>query len=83
MKSKNEEINKLTRKDLKFDSPYNTYLHYGLPIGPISNPGKESILAVIRPSKTNFLFFLADDLGGHDFSENYNEHLNKIKRYNK
>ena len=78
------ELNrKLTRKDLTFKSDYNTYLHYGLPIGPISNPGKDSIEAITNPLNNNLLYFVADGTGAHIFSENYKEHLDNIKKIKK
>ncbi|MEO0098208.1 MAG: endolytic transglycosylase MltG, partial [candidate division WOR-3 bacterium] len=50
---------RLNSIDLTIDSPYNTYLHYGLPPTPICNPGKKSLMAVLRPAKTDYLFFFA------------------------
>ena len=70
---------KLTRDDLVFDSKYNTYKSFGLPKGPICNPGKDSIQAASRPKKTNFLYFVADNYGGHIFSTNYKGHLKNIE----
>lgn len=65
----------LTQDDLKVDSPYNTYLHAGLPIGPISNPGLSSITAALYPSDTNYLYYALDkSTGHHHFSETYEEH---------
>ena len=78
------ELNRqLTRKDLTFESDYNTYLHYGLPIGPISNPGKDSIEAIANPLNNYLLYFVADGTGAHIFSENYEEHLGNIKKIKK
>ena len=74
---------RLTYKDLEVNSPYNTYRHFGLPPGPISNPGFESIKAVLYPAKTESMFFVVDGSGGHDFSRYYKEHLNRKKRNNK
>ena len=59
-------------KDTKIDSPYNTYKYYGLPKGPISNPGIDSITAAIYPKKTNYWFFLTD--GKTIFSETLEQH---------
>lgn len=64
----------LTRKDLKTVSPYNTYLHKGLPPGPIGNPGKASILGALRPDKTSFYYFVATGPGKHHFSKTLEEH---------
>jgi len=56
------------------DSPYNTYLHTGLPYGPISNPGVAAILAALNPEQTNFLFYALHVDGHHHFTRNYDEH---------
>ncbi len=68
---------RILRSDLKINSPYNTYQHYGLPPGPVSNPGWESIKAAIHPLKTNYLFMVSngDSTHTHTFSSNYNDHL--------
>jgi len=65
---------RLLLKDLETDSPYNTYKYYGLPPGPISNPGKKSILAAIYPANTNYIYFVAKGDGKHAFSTNAREH---------
>jgi UPF0755 protein len=59
---------RLLYSDLRVDSPYNTYLHHGLPPGPICNPGRQSIEAAICPAKTNYLFYVAGPNGRHIFS---------------
>jgi len=59
---------------LRYPSPYNTYLHRGLPPGPICNPGLSSIKAAIYPAKTNYLFFVANKDGSHTFSISLKEH---------
>jgi UPF0755 protein len=59
---------------LKYPSPYNTYLHRGLPPGPICNPGLSSIKAAIYPAKTDYLFFVANKDGSHTFSISWKEH---------
>ena len=69
----------LTRDDLKAPSPYNTYLHAGLPPGPICSPGLESFTAVLKPAETRALYFVADTKGGHIFSET-NEEQNDARR---
>jgi len=65
---------RLLFKDLKIDSPYNTYKYYGLPPGPISNPGKNSILAAINPANTKYIYFVAKGDGKHVFSTNARDH---------
>ena len=70
---------RLSLSDLKIDSPYNTYLYRGLPPGPICNPGKASILAVLYPDDNNYLFFVARSDGYHTFSTTIEEH-NQAKR---
>ena len=70
----------LTRVDLQVKGDYNTYRKKGLPITPICNPGKKSILAVLHPSKTDYIYFVAkEDLSGHYFSVSYKDHLKNIK----
>jgi UPF0755 protein len=69
----------LTRDDLKTPSPYNTYLHQGLPPGPICSPGLGSFSAVLNPVHTQALYMVADAKGGHNFSETNEEH-NKARR---
>lgn len=63
-------------KDLKVISPYNTYLHYGLPPGPIANPGLASLKAAADPARVRYLYFVAKPDGTHIFSNDYHEHLN-------
>ncbi|HOU25149.1 MAG TPA: endolytic transglycosylase MltG, partial [Anaerolineae bacterium] len=63
------------------DSPYNTYIHPGLPPGPICSPGLASIQAVLQPAKTNYLFFLAKGDGSHVFAETFEEHLQNQAKY--
>ena len=59
---------------LKLESPYNTYRNYGLPPEPIANVGRDAIHAVLKPARTNYLFFVADGRGGHIFSKDFEEH---------
>ncbi|WP_391116141.1 endolytic transglycosylase MltG [Psychrobacillus sp. L3] len=68
-------------EDLEVDSPYNTYKIQGLPPGPIANSGKSSIEAVLDPSKTDYLYFLADKTGENHFSKTYEEHLKNVDKY--
>lgn len=65
-------------QDLKTDSPYNTYLHSGLPPGPIANPGFACLIAAMSPTPSDYLFYVRDDKkndGSHVFSRTYSEHL--------
>ncbi len=67
--------------DLELDSPYNTYRYRGLPPGPVTNPGKSSILASLYPATHNYLYFVANGRGGHWFSASYAEHLQNVRKY--
>ena len=67
--------------DLKNDSPYNTYLHAGMPPTPICSPGRESILAAMNPKKTDFLYFVARNDGSHKFSKTLKEHNEAVRQY--
>ncbi len=71
----------ITKKDLRYDSPYNTYLHKGLPPGPIASPGLESIKSALNPAKVKYLYFVAKKDGGHHFSRTYREHRRAVNRY--
>lgn len=65
----------LTRADLENPSPYNTYNHYGLPPGPICSPSLGSVLGVLKPARTEAIYFVADARGGHRFSITLEEHV--------
>jgi UPF0755 protein len=67
--------------DLKYSSPYNTYRNSGLPPGPISNPGKDSLLAAMNPAKTDYLYFVSDNQGHHRFSKTLEEHQKNVADY--
>lgn len=72
--------NKLIFNDLKTKSPYNTYLHPGLPPGPLCNPGESSIRAALYPEKSDKLFFVSRGNGTHVFSRYYQEHLREKQK---
>lgn len=71
----------LTMKDLRSDSPYNTYVHKGLPPGPIGSPSLDSIDAALHPTPSQYLYYLADRNGVTYFSKTYEEHLEKKHLY--
>ena len=71
----------LTSANLRFESPYNTYIHTGLPPGPIGNPGEASLRAAYRPAQTDYLYFVANTQGGHFFSATLAEHNNNVIKY--
>jgi UPF0755 protein len=62
------------------DNPYNTYLYPGLPPGPIANAGINSIVAVLEPAQTNYLYFVAFDNGFHVFAETFAEHQQNVNQ---
>ena len=64
----------LSTRDLRIKSPYNTYQNYGLPPGPINNPGIQSIKAALYPLETDYLFFVAQGDGSHKFTTNERDH---------
>ena len=72
---------RLTEKDLKIKSPYNTYLFRGLPPTPICNPGRTSLKASLNPRKTEYLYFLSMGNGRNHFSKTYKEHLRAKRIY--
>lgn len=81
LKLENKYTGRLLTRDLKFPSPYNTYLHAGLPPGPISNPGKASIDAALNPAPENFRYFVLQGDGSHRFSRTLGEHLEAVREY--
>jgi UPF0755 protein len=71
----------LTKADLLKYTPYNTYKIFGLPIGPIANPGIDSIMAALNPESTNYFYFVSHNDGTHEFTENYENHQTAVKKY--
>ncbi len=76
-----ENTGQLTKADLKKSTPYNTYIIEGLPPGPIANPGRAAIEAVIFPARTDYLYFVAKDDKSHHFSRTLKEHNKAVSRY--
>jgi len=73
----------LTLKDLRFDSPYNTYVHPGMPPGPIGNPSEASLRAALHPAQTDYLYFVANTQGGHFFASTLAEHNRNVVKYHR
>jgi UPF0755 protein len=71
----------LRRRDLRQYTEYNTYVIKGLPPGPIANPGKGSILAVLNPADVKYLYFVSKGDGTHYFSNSLREHQNAVNKY--
>ncbi|MEO0184253.1 MAG: endolytic transglycosylase MltG [candidate division WOR-3 bacterium] len=82
LKNPDITITYLLERDLKIDSPYNTYLHSGLPPSPICSPGINSIKAALFPADVDYLYFVAKGDGYHHFSKTYKEHLEAKEYYN-
>lgn len=70
----------IKRSEITQPTPYNTYVIYGLPPGPISNPGRASLEAAANPARTRDLYFVADGTGGHTFSETYDQHQKNVAK---
>lgn len=71
----------LSRDDTQIRSPYNTYLNFGLPPGPICNPSVSALKAAMNPARTDYFYFVADRKGRNDFSATAEEHLRKAAAY--
>lgn len=76
----NYEI-RISKADLSMDHPYNTYRKYGLPPGPISNPGLEALAASIQPATSEFFFFVSRNDGTHVFTKEYKDHVKAVGDY--
>ena len=72
---------RIRQSELRADNGYNTYARAGLPVGPIANPGRESIAAVLNPAQTEALYFVADGTGGHVFADTYEQHRANVERW--
>jgi UPF0755 protein len=71
----------LTREDLRFDSPYNTYRYAGLPPGPIAAPGRASLEAAANPADVSYIYFVSRNDGSHAFASNLEEHNRNVFEY--
>jgi len=71
----------ITRADLRTDSPYNTYLHTGLPPTPIANPGLPSLLGALHPQRTDYYYYVYKGNGHHAFARTLGEHNANVERY--
>ena len=72
---------RILKSELHSNDPYNTYTHAGLPPGPIANPGKASIAAVLHPAQTQALYFVADGTGGHAFANTLAEQNTNVAKW--
>lgn len=75
------KIDRVLYQHLDADSPYNTYRYAGLPPGPICNPGRAAIAAVLQPETNDFLYFVADGTGGHVFARTLEEHNANVAKW--
>lgn len=71
----------LTREDLRFDSPYNTYRYAGLPPGPIAAPGRASLAATVAPADVPYIYFVSRNDGSHAFASSLDEHNRNVFEY--
>jgi len=72
---------RILRSELRADNGYNTYARRGLPEGPIANPGRASIAAVLDPADSHALYFVADGKGGHVFADTLDQHNANVQKY--
>ena len=73
----------LRLRDLRLNSPYNTYVNRGLPPGPIGNPGEVALRAALHPAETDYLYFVANTQGGHFFASSLAEHNTNVAKYHR
>jgi UPF0755 protein len=71
----------LTRENLQYDSPYNTYRYAGLPPGPIASPGRASLAAAVHPADVSYLYFVSRNDGSHAFATTLDEHNRNVQKY--
>ncbi len=72
---------RIRRSELDADTGYNTYKQPGLPAGPIANPGRDSIAAVLDPAPTSAIYFVADGTGGHVFADTFEQHRANVEKW--
>jgi len=73
----------IRKTDLAMHSPYNSYIHKGLPPGPITNPGENALKAALNPAATDYLYYVSRNDGTHVFSKNYAAHQRAVDKYQK
>lgn len=71
----------IRQSELDAENPYNTYKIRGLPPGPIANPGRDALAAVLNPARSDYLYFVADGSGGHAFAKTLDEHNQNVARW--
>ena len=81
LKRANRWDGNITKADLQFDSPFNTYRYPGLPPGPIASPGRAAIEAALAPAKVDYLYFVSRNDGSHAFASNLPEHNRNVRRW--
>jgi UPF0755 protein len=81
LKLEDKYSGRIFSRDLTFLSAYNTYLHAGLPPGPICNPGRQALEAALYPAAENYLYFVAQGDGSHHFSRTFGEHRQAVQKY--
>ena len=72
---------RLRKKDLAYNSPYNTYRYSGLPPGPIASPGRDSLVAALRPAPVDYFYFVSRNDGTHAFSKTLEEHIRNVRQF--